>query len=92
MTSKDGMEINSRFFAAIEELKKSGAIRGLGTFTNMYGINRWNLIHVRDNPSNSTIKPEYIAYLADAFDVSLEWLLLGRGNMFKDKKHKEGEH
>lgn len=83
MTSQDGVNITNRFFKAIDELKARKVIRGLGTFTNRYNINRWNLITVRDNPANATLKPEYISYLVDGYDVSAEWLLLGKGQMFK---------
>lgn len=86
MTSKDGIDITNRFFKAIEELKARKEIRGLGTFTNRYNINRWNLITVRDNPENSTLKPEYISYLIDGYDISAEWLLLGKGAMFKKEQ------
>lgn len=85
MTSQDGIDITRRFFKAIEELKARKEIRGLGTFTNRYNINRWNLITVRDNPENSTLKPEYIAYLVDGYGVSAEWLLLGKGGIFAQK-------
>lgn len=85
MTSQDGIDITRRFFKAIEELKARKQIRGLGTFTNRYNINRWNLITVRDNPENSTLKPEYISYLIEAYDVSAEWILLGKGEIFKAK-------
>lgn len=84
MTSKDGIEITRRFFMAIEELKARKIIRGLGTFTNRYNVNRWNLITVRDNPDKSTLKPEYLAYLTEGYNVSAEWLLLGTGTMFKE--------
>ena len=85
MTSQDGIDITKRFFKAIEELKARKEIRGLGTFTNRYNINRWNLITVRDNPENSNLKPEYISYLIEGYDVSAEWVLLGKGDMFKPK-------
>lgn len=86
MTSQDGIDITNRFFTAIEELKKRKVIRGLGTFTNKYNINRWNLITVRDNPQNSVLKPEYISYLVEGYDISAEWLLLGSGAMFKSEQ------
>lgn len=83
MTSQDGVDITNRFFKAIDELKERKAIRGLGTFTNRYNINRWNLITVRDNPANATLKPEYISYLVADYNISAEWILLGTGQMFR---------
>lgn len=83
MTQQDRVNITGRFFAAIDELKARKTIRGLATFTNRYNINRWNLINVRDNPANTILRPEYIAYLVEGYNVSAEWILLGKGQMFK---------
>lgn len=86
MTSVDGIAITNRFFQAIEELKKRKEIRGLGTYTKRYNVNRWNLITLRDNPEKGNLKPEHIAYLIEGYDISPEWILLGRGKMFKYEK------
>lgn len=86
MISQDGMDITRRFFEAINVLRERKEIRGLGTFTNRYNINRWNLATVRDNPQVSMLKPEYIAYLVEGYNVSAEWLLLGKGKMFKSEQ------
>lgn len=86
MTSQDGIDITNRFFQAIDELKSRKTIRGLGTFTKRYHINRWNLITVRNNPSITTLKPEYIAYLTQGYGISSEWILLGKGPMFKAER------
>lgn len=76
-----GIEINKRFFEAIDELKRLRKIRGLQTFTRRYEINRWNLISVRDNPTTYQLKPEYLSFLVEGYGISPEWLLTGRGKM-----------
>lgn len=58
-------------------------IRGLQTFTTKYDINRWNLVTVKNNPDTSVLKPEYIAMLIRDLNISAEWIMLGRGGMFK---------
>ena len=80
--SDDGVAITKRFFEAIDALIASKRIRGIKTFTDEYGINRWNLIHVKDVPEKAVLKPELIAILVKDFNVSAEWLLVGRGQMF----------
>lgn len=81
--NKDGQDITKRFFQVLELLKQSRKIRGLNTYTTLYGINRWNLITVRNNPDISVLKPEWLVPLVKDFNVSAEWLLTGKGNIYK---------
>lgn len=80
--SPEGIAITKRFFEAIEMLKAQKQIRGLQTFTTKYDINRWNLVTVKQNPESSVLKPELIAILVRDFNISAEWIMLGRGGMF----------
>lgn len=81
--SKEGIAVTNRFFEAIDMLKAQKKIRGLQTFTRQYDINRWNLNTVKLNPDKSVLKPEWIVYLVRDFNISSEWILLGKGNMIK---------
>lgn len=80
--SPEGIAITRRFFEAIDMLIAQKQIRGLQTFTTKYDINRWNLVTVKQNPDSSVLKPEYIAILIRDFNISAEWIMLGRGGMF----------
>ncbi len=82
--NKDGQAITERFFQSIELLTQLRKIRGLNTYTTRYNINRWNLITVRNNPQKSILKPEWLVPLVEDFNVSAEWLLTGRGNIYKN--------
>ena len=82
--SPEGVAITERFFKAIEVLTEAGHFRGLQTFTSLYDINRRNLIHVKDSPQNSVLKPETLALLVKHHNVSAIWLLTGDGAMFQD--------
>lgn len=79
--SKEGIEVTKRFFEAIDMLKVQNKIRGLQTFTTLYGINRWNINTAKWHPERSVLKPEWLVYLAREYNVSAEWLLLGEGPM-----------
>lgn len=80
--SLEGEAITKRFFEAIDMLRAAKVIRGLKTFTDSRDINRWNLITVRNNPSTSVLKPEWLAFLVIDYGVSAQWLLTGRGGVF----------
>lgn len=81
--SKEGIAVTNRFFDAIDMLKAQKRIRGLQTFTRQYDINRWNMNTVKYNPDRSVLKPEWIVYLVRDYGVSAEWIMLGKGNIFK---------
>lgn len=73
-------EISRRFFEAIDMLKAQKRIRGMQTFTRMYGENYWNFHTCRKE--NKRIKQEWLTYLVRDFNISALWLLTGTGNMF----------
>lgn len=89
---KMSIEINRRFFEALEYVMSTGKIRGIGTFCRQYDLNRIKYIGVRQQINNPN-PPEYItyknidvsalAYLCRDFGISSEWLLLGKGGMLK---------
>ncbi|MCL1643661.1 hypothetical protein M2T61_18575, partial [Elizabethkingia anophelis] len=92
-------DINNRFFQAIEFLIFTKKISGLGPFCEEYGFNRVRYINVRSGykPEKGyaykSLDIEAFYVLAKYFNISLEWLLFGIGNMIKNisKKIKEAE-
>lgn len=82
--STEGVAITERFFKVIDILSEARHLRGLQTFTTKYKLNRRNLLHVKESPNNSVLKPEVLALLVRDFGVSGEWLLTGVGSVFKD--------
>lgn len=84
--SEEGIQITRRFFAAVERLKQMKRIRGLQTFTREHGINRWNMVTLREDPENRVLKPEWICYLVKDYGVSAEWIITGKGEMFNNNK------
>ena len=81
--SKEGIAVTKRFFEAIDMLKAQQRTRGLLTFTKAHDINYWNINTVRNQPDVSVLKPEWITYLVLDYGISAEWVLTGRGGMFK---------
>ena len=89
MQTTESQQVIKRFFEALQALKERKIIRGKQTFTNMYGINRWNLNTLEKNPEKDIFQVAWLAYLVKDFDISSQWLLTGRGDMFKRKTAKD---
>jgi len=85
-------EIQKRFFEALDMLIGSGKIAGLKTFCSAHDLHRPKYSNLRtfnkDNTKKGTgykfIDIDALAYLVDDYGVSAEWLLLGKGGMFKN--------
>lgn len=78
-----GAAITKRFFLVLDVTISQRRIRGLKTFTDKHGINYWNFSTLKKEQNKRMIKPEWLAYIVEDFNVNAEWLLTGVGNMFK---------
>ena len=76
-------EINKRFFEALDMVVASRMIRGVATFCNEHNIDRRNLIKTQKSPTEQRVKTEWIYFLATDFNISADWIITGRGGMFK---------
>lgn len=76
------LAIADRFFYALEVLANRKVIRGLQTFTKRHNINYGNMNTLKNNRDRWAVKTEFLAFLAQDYGVSCEWLLLGNGDMF----------
>jgi len=81
--SPTGVAITDRFFEAIEVLRSQKKLRGLQTFTRNHSLNYGNVAFIKSHRSTSVLKPELLAYIAEDYGISCEWLVLGNGPMFK---------
>lgn len=86
MQSDDMQAITRRFFAALDRLKADGAIRGKKTFTDRFDINRWNLNSVEKDPTGCRVSAAWLSYLVIGYNVSADWLLTGRGDVYASSK------
>lgn len=88
------IEIQRRFFEALELVIASSQLKGLKTFCVNHGLNRSKYSRIRntkdmpiEDMTYKMIDIDALAALCSDFGVSPEWLLLGTGDMLlkKDK-------
>lgn len=89
---KRAQELQSRFFEAFEILNGNGTIKSLQSFCEHYELHRPKYSNLRNHhtmPEDGTgykfIDIDALSYLVTDYGISAEWLLTGRGGMFKQK-------
>lgn len=82
MNTPDSQEIVRRFFQALDRLKADKVIRGKQTFTLRYGINRWNMHTLQNNPASNIFQAAWLLYLVRDFHISPLWLIAGEGPFY----------
>src|SRR5574344_241686 len=85
MQTEESQKITSRFFSALNTLITNGEIKGKKTFCDDYGINRRNLWKLEHNHASDSLQLSWLSHLIVDFGVSAEWLMTGKGLMFKKK-------
>lgn len=82
--------IQDRFFEALKECIQRDRIAGLQTFCKDYGFHKAKYSKLRsaiNDPSKTTrykfIDIDALYYIVKELGVSADWLLTGRGRMFK---------
>ncbi len=83
METNHSVQISQRFFKALAEIIAKKELRGIQTFTNLYGIDKRNFYKVKKDPEHFNLNYSWLYYMVDDFDVSAEWLITGNGKMFK---------
>lgn len=86
--------IQDRFFAALDILVESNKIKSLNAFCAEYGLHRPKYSNLRTRSKDKRrigtgykfIDIDSLCYLSRDFGISSEWLLIGRGGMFKTQK------
>jgi hypothetical protein len=82
MQNESSQKVVERFFEALFDLRAKKVIRGKQTFTRRYGINNRNFWLLEQDKSRDILQLAWISYLIQDFDVSAEWIMTGRGEMY----------
>lgn len=77
------IDICQRFFEVVDELRTRKLIRGTATLSKKWGTSAFSMKWSKNHPDEKRIKVEYIYYIARDYNVSLDWIFFGTGNMFK---------
>lgn len=88
---QDAFEIQARFFEALSVLIESKMISGLSAFCKTYNLHRPKYSNIRTSIKDKAkpgtgykfIDIDAPAYLVKDFGISADWLLTGRGGMFR---------
>ncbi len=87
------IEIQRRFFEALDVLITSGELSGLKEFCDNHKLNRTKYSRIKNGLSKPLEESLYkmididaLAAICSDFGVSPKWLLLGRGEMLKTKQ------
>lgn len=87
---KPAKDIQDRFFTAMAACIDKGKIEGLQTFCKIYGLHMAKYSQLRSgfNKKKESVRYKFIDldalhYLVRDFSVSADWLLTGKGNMFR---------
>jgi DNA polymerase/3'-5' exonuclease PolX len=84
-------DIQDRFFQAVDMLIESGKVKSLQAFCKDYGLHRPKYSNLRTRSKDPEkvgtgykfIDVDALAYLVRDFKVSSDWLLIGKGGMFR---------
>lgn len=88
--SQQTQATQKRFFEALEAVIDHGKLAGLQTFCTDYNLHKAKYSTIRSSLTKPNYQGRYklididaLIYLTKDYGVSPDWLLLGKGNMFK---------
>ena len=88
---EETIAVIGRFFEALEVLIASKAIHGIQTYCNDFGIDKRNLYAQKKDLNRGFFEVYWILPLIKNYSISSDWLLFGKGNMFKKIRKSDNE-
>jgi hypothetical protein len=83
MNTPDSIKIITRFYEAIEELKSMRKIEMYKDFLDRYDIQKTAFYEARRVKESDRFQVAWLAYLINDYEISPEWLMSGKGKMFR---------
>ena len=81
--SDETLSIISRFFEMVDILIVNKSIRGIQTYCNLYDIEKRHFYAQKKDHGRGYFEISWTLPLIKDFKVSSNWLLFGKGKMFK---------
>lgn len=78
--------VMERFFKALDAVIDAKIIRGIHTYCNDFGVDRRHLYAQRKDLGKGFFEIYWILPLIQHYGISSNWLLFGKGEMFKRRK------
>ena len=76
-------QIITRFFEAVDILIVMKKIRGIQTYCNLYEIDKRNFYAQKKDIGKGYFEVQWILPLIQDFNICSDWILFGKGKMFK---------
>lgn len=88
--------IKQRFYEAINMLIESKALRGRQTYCRLYDIGKRHFYAQEKDLNMALLKLYWVVPLVEHYNINADWLLTGRGGMFKpapkERKERAGRY
>lgn len=81
--TEETLEIIARFFQTIDFLISAKQIRGKATYCRNYNIDRRHFVAQSKNHFLGYFQTSWLLGLIKDYNISADWLLTGKGDMFK---------
>lgn len=79
--SQDSLDIQERFFSALDFLVNEGKMKNVYTFCRIAGIDARNFIAQKTNNTRGFFQVGWLVPLVNYYYISPRWLLTGKGKM-----------
>jgi len=83
MNNPESIKIIDRFFEAFDSLKSKGRIRNNQQFIDLYDIPKSTFYDSRRVRESDKFQISWLAHLVNDYGISSEWLMTGKGNMYR---------
>ena len=84
--TEETLGIIGRFFEAFDALVESRTIRGFQTYCRLWGIDKRHFYAQREDTGRGYFEVSWLLPMIREYHVSPDWLLFGKGSMFRKPK------
>lgn len=79
--NQESIDIQSRFWQALDFLCRENKINGLRTYSRLYNIDARNFYAQQKDQTKGHFQAGWLVPLVNVYHISPRWILTGNGNM-----------